>query len=95
MRISWIVSTIAYTPEEYFAVYGLGTTSLTHESSIVNGNTNFATRNEVFSVVLNDLIPDTTYYAAVMSMNSYGSTQSYTISFETVPLRKYLSMSLL
>lgn len=87
-KISWIVSAISYTPEMYFVAFGLNPNHLVSNSSLVTGSTDLMVRNEIFSLVLSDLTPDTTYYIKVVAVNSYGSTKSSTISFQSVPLRK-------
>ena len=87
-KISWVISAVSYTPETYFVAFGFSPNNLVFNSSLVDGSTDLTARKKIFSLMLNYLEPSTAYYVSVVAVNSYGSAESSTISFETVPLRK-------
>ena len=86
--ITWIVSSIAYTPEQYTIQYGLQSNDLSNNSTIVSGSTDFSSTNDMFSISLTNLIHDTTYYYQVTATNTEGSINSDTKSFKTREKRK-------
>ena len=69
-------------------MYGLTELNLDQMSEVVDGGTDLVSTNQVFSVGLTGLLPDTTYYWIVVSSNSFATTESSIGSFLTVPLRK-------
>ena len=85
--ISWSVSRVAYTPENYTVVYGTNQFNLNQRSTTVSdipGTTSY-------SVELAQLQHGTRYYFQVQSTNTVGSTQSAIASFEVQNACKNLS----
>ena len=69
-------------------MYGFTETNLDQASQTVDGNTDLDSLNQVYTVDLTGLIPDTVYYWRVQSTNSFAATESSVATFLTVPLRK-------
>ena len=86
--LEWTIPYISYTPENYQVRYGLTEANLDQASQIVDGGTDLVSTNQVFSVGLTGLLPDTTYYWKVVASNSFTTTESSIGTFVTVPLRK-------
>ena len=82
-EVQWKVTSIAYTPEEYQVIYGLSMEGLNLLSSIVFGNSDIKSVNEIFDVKLLGLTPNTTYYYRVMATSAGGETVSDVASFIT------------
>ena len=76
--ISWSVSRVAYTPENYTVVYGTNQFNLNQRSTTVNGIPGTTS----YSVGLAQLQHGTLYYFQVQSTNTVGSTHSAVASFE-------------
>ena len=81
--INWIVTSIAYTPEQYTVLYGTSSNNLSQSSLVLNGSANFSITDAVLSLDLIDLTPDTMYYYRVRSNNTVGSTESDINNFRT------------
>ena len=92
--LEWTIPYISYTPEIYQVLYGLTESNLDQMSEIVDGGTDLVSTNQVFSVGLTGLLPDTTYYWIVVSSNSFATTESSIASFLTVPLRKFSKITI-
>ena len=91
--LEWTIPYVSYTPENYQIRYGLTEANLDQASQIVDGGTDLVSTNQVFSVGLTGLLPDTNYYWIVVSNNSFASTESSIGTFLTVPLRKFSNIS--
>ena len=86
--INWIVTSIAYTPEQYTVLYGTSSNNLSQSSLVLNGSANFSITDAVLSLNLIDLTHDTVYYYRVRSTNTEGSTESDINNFRTREKRK-------
>ena len=87
--INWIVTSIAYTPEQYTVLYGTSSNNLSQSSLVLNGSANFSITDAVLSLDLIDLMHDTVYYYRVRSTNTEGATESDINNFRTREKRKY------
>ncbi len=87
--ISWIVQTIAYTPEEYYIQYGVDMNSLVMTSERLNGSLNLTSSNVVYSIILTNLQPYTQYYYRIVAENSFTTSQTSTLMFRTSEAGKY------
>ena len=65
--------------------YGLLLNILNQTSTTVNGNRDVSVANETHVVVVDSLLPETTYYFRVIARNAFGSTQSEIGTFTTLP----------
>ena len=83
VTIQWIVTMVAYTPETYVVQYRTSNDSLRNRSDEVQGQMDFTARNQMYSIQLNELIPNTPYYYEVVAKNTYGSTSSIVGNFTT------------
>lgn len=83
VTISWIVQTIAYTPETYYIQYGLDMGSLTMTSERLNGSLNLTSSNIVYSITLNSLQPYTQYHFRIVAENSFAMSQTSVLTFRT------------
>ena len=81
--INWIVTSIAYTPEQYTVLYGTSSNNLSQSSLVLNGSANFSITDAVLSLDLVGLTHDTVYYYRVRSNNTVGSTESDINNFRT------------
>ena len=83
VTVQWIVTMVAYTPETYVVQYGTSSDSLRNRSDELPGQMDFTARDQEYSVQLNELIPNTTYYYKVIAKNTRGSTSSIVGNFTT------------
>ena len=83
--IQWTVRLISYTPEQYMIQYGLVLNILNQTGTTVNGNRNVSVVNETQVLVVDSLLPETTYYFRVIARNALGPTQSEIGTFTTLP----------
>ena len=86
--IQWTVRLITYTPEEYMIHYGLSQDMLHLTSTTVQGNMNVSVVYETHSLIVNDLLPETTYHFRVVARNAFGSARSGIGTFATLPKRQ-------
>lgn len=86
--IQWTVTLISYTPEQYVVQFGLRQNQLNQTGFTVNGNQNLSVVNETHTVVIDALLPDTTYYFRVVARNAFGSTHSRIGAFTTLLIQK-------
>ena len=82
-NISWIVTTIAFTPETYVVHYGTSMDMLSNMSDPITGLSNFTTMSYTFSITLTALTPNTMYFYRINSTNSKGSCFSQIANFTT------------
>ena len=87
--INWIVTSIAYTPEQYTVLYGTSSNNLSQSSLVLNGSANFSITDAMLSLDLIDLMHDTVYYYRVRSNNTEGTNESDINNFRTREKRKY------
>ena len=87
--LEWRIPEIAYDPEIYRVEFGTMQTILNRTSIEVAGSNELTTTNQRYTVELNDLLSETTYYYRVVSTNSYASTSSAVASFVTTQLRMF------
>ena len=84
--VQWTVPLIAYTPETYVVSYSAG--SLTRQvlrSDPVESGADFDAVNQMFSVELTGLEPNTAYNYQVASSNTVGTNTSETNTLTTTP----------
>ena len=81
--VSWIVTTIAFTPETYVVHYGTSMDSLGNRSDPIMGLSNFTTMNYKFLITLTALTPNTVYFYYINSTNTLGSDVSQIANFTT------------
>ena len=81
--ISWIVSEIMYTPENYTIMYGSNSESVNERSQVIEGTTDITTAMAYLATIAN-LEPFTLYYYKVVAQNSFDSTESITQTFQTL-----------
>ena len=84
--VQWTVPLIAYTPETYRVSYSTG--SLTRQvlmSDPVESGADFDAVNQMFSVELTGLKPNTAYKYQVISSNTVGTNTSETKNLTTTP----------
>ena len=81
--ITWIVTSITYTPESYAILYGVANDSLSLRSSAVEGAVNLTAVNQAYSITIMDLNPYTRYYYKIEASNSFASAESDTNTFQT------------
>ena len=74
--IEWLVPEVAYTPETYTVIYGTDRTVLNYTSELVMGPSDITARNQMYSIPLRDLQPNTRYYYQVVAANSIGMNSS-------------------
>ena len=78
--ISWTISYVAFTFEQYRVNYGLNSTALSMMSDVVYG-VGMDAVNATYSVTLSALDPLTTYYFQVVASNSESSSTSAIMTF--------------
>ena len=87
VNISWIVTSVTYTPENYTVHYKTSLNKLSNISDIVRGTTDInefiELRNNRYSVVLTDLYPGVKYDYYISTINTIGRVNSSYISFYT------------
>ena len=82
-HIQWTVSSIAYTPETYVVEYGTSQDSLDMTSDPSHSGGDIIVVNQMYSVQLSSLEPDTQYYYQVVATNTALSRSSNLLSFRT------------
>ena len=75
-EIQWLVPAIVYTPENYTIAYGKSQALLNYSSSVVVGSNNISRPNQIYSITLNNLEANATYYYQVIASNSVGTNSS-------------------
>ena len=88
--LEWRIPEITYDPEMYRVEFGTIQTILNMTSTGIAGSNELTTTNQRYTVELNGLLPEATYYYRVVSTNSYASTSSAVASFVTTQLRMFL-----
>ena len=87
VNISWIVTGVTYTPENYTVHYSTSLNKLSNISDIVRGTTDInefiELRNKTYSVVLTDLYPGVKYDYYISVINTVGRVNSSYSSFYT------------
>ena len=81
--IQWTVLSIAYTPETYVVEYGTNQDSLDMTSDPSHSGEDITVVNQMYSVQLSSLEPDTQYYYQVVATNTALSRSSNLLSFRT------------
>ena len=74
--INWIVTSIAYTSEDYYIEYGISNDSLAMRSEIINGSDDLTSTNLVYSANITGLRPFTQYYYRLVARNSFITTET-------------------
>lgn len=90
--IEWRISAISYTPESYYVEYGTNVASLNQQSSTATSGSDLTVTNQIYSVVITELLSNITYYYRLVSTNSFTSTRSYLNTFVTVSVRKFIDI---
>lgn len=76
-EIHWLVPAINYTPENYTVIYGKDEALLNYSrSDTVVGTDDIKEINQFYSVTLEELEANTTYYYQVIARNSFGTNSS-------------------
>ena len=76
---------IAYTPETYHIQYRKeGEEDIIQMSIPIMGSTNFSAVNEQFTLAVDGLDANTTYYATVVSSNTIGTHRTAEVMFQTL-----------
>ena len=88
--ITWVVSSVAYSPEMYIVTYGVTNTDLDSMSEDVEGTQDITVTDVIFVITIGDLHPFRQYYYKIVAQNSLGSTQSGVYSFQTGTLCMWL-----
>ena len=87
VNISWVVTGVTYTPENYTVHYKTSLNKLSNISDIVRGTTDMnefiELRNKTYSVVLTDLYPGVKYDYYISAINTVGGNNTYYSSFYT------------
>ena len=86
--LEWTVPSLAYTPETYQVMYGIDATNLDQTSELIDGASDLDLLNQIYSVELDGLVQETTYFWKVVASNSFTTTDSAIITFETILVRK-------
>lgn len=85
VSITWLVPSIAFTPENYSIEYSPNHGNLDINSQSLQGSTNLTATDIIYSLILFDLLPFTQYYYRVVSTNLLGTRQSGIHQFRTPP----------
>ena len=87
INISWIVTSVTYTPENYTVHYNTFLNKLSSISDIVRGTTDInefiELRNKTYSIVLTDLYPGVKYNYYISTINTVERVISNYSSFYT------------
>ena len=87
VNISWITTSVTYTPENYTVHYNTSLNKLSNISDIVRGTTDInefiELRNKTYSIVLTDLYPGVKYDYYISTINTVGRVNSSYSSFYT------------
>ena len=91
-NISWIVTSVTYTPENYTVHYNTSLNKLGNISDIVRGTTDMnefiELRNKTYSIILTDLYPGVKYDYYISIINSAGRIKSIDSNFYTIDAGK-------
>ena len=92
VNISWITTSVTYTPENYTVHYNTSLNKLSNISDIVRGTTDInefiELRNKTYSIVLTDLYPGIKYNCYISAINSAGRIKSIDSNFYTIDAGK-------
>ena len=92
VNISWIVTDVTYTPENYTVHYSTSLNKLSNISDIVRGTTDINAfielRNKRYSIVLTDLYPGVKYNYYISTINTVGRVNSSYSNFYTIDAGK-------
>lgn len=88
--VSWIVTAIVYTHENYFIEYGQNNDTLNMRSEIVTGSADLTSTNLVFLANVTGLRPFTSYYYRVVASNSFTRSETTVKTFQTSEAGKHL-----
>ena len=87
VNISWIITSVTYTPENYTVHYNTSLNKLSNISDIVRGTTDMnefiELRNKTYSIVITDLYPGVKYDYYISAINTVGRVNSSYSSFYT------------
>lgn len=75
-EIQWLVTTIAYTPENYTIIYGKSQDLMNKTSTTIFSTPKISKSNQMYSNNIRGLDPNTTYFYQVISRNSIGTNFS-------------------
>ena len=90
--ISWLVPEISYTAEDYTIMYGQNQSFLNYSSETVTGNRDISSVNQIYSITLDELLPNTSYYYQLIAENTIGTNSTEVRAFMT-PLPSMLITS--
>ena len=91
--ITWIISEVTYTPENYTVIYGTTDDTLNSISDIIMtrdiDNLQFITAtNEIYSVTINGLMINQMYYFRICAVNIINESKTDINTFITSEARK-------
>ena len=89
----WLVPTISYTPEVYTIQYrslGADVVGPLMMSEPIQGTTDLSATNQDFRVVVDDLLPGTTYSYSLVATNLNGSVITPPLTFTTRDPSEYM-----
>ena len=81
--ITWTISRVIFTAEEYVVYYGQSSDSLTMMSEVLYG-TDLEAVDVMYKVTLSELEQLSTYYYSIVSSNSFTSTTTAILNFTTI-----------
>ena len=86
--ITWIISEVTYTPENYTVIYGTTDDTLNNTSDIIMtrdiNNLQFITAtNEIYSVTINGLMINQMYYFRICAVNTINESKTDINTFIT------------
>ena len=94
VNISWIITAVTYTPENYIVHYNASFNKLSNISDIVRGTTDInefiELKNKTYSIVLTDLYPGVKYNYYISTINTVGRVNSNYSSFYTEEIGMFL-----
>ena len=79
--ITWMMDSVAYTPETYYVKYGTSHQELNNQSVIVYGSEDIHTVDKNYTVQIDGLSRNTQYIYQVIANNSAGKSSSDTECF--------------
>ena len=91
--ILWMVPYLTYTPEEYTVYFGVSESLLDQRSEIQRSSSDLGARNEIYSLIITQLRPNTDYYFQIHSVNSYSETVTDAMNFTTIESGMYIDLS--
>lgn len=83
VTVQWMISHLAYTPEQYTIYYGTVREMLDLRSPSLNSIADISASNIAYEISLQALTPNTVYYYQLHSANTYVETTTAVMMFMT------------